>query len=132
MRCRLADDKRMIDSSPSRKMRASCQLPEWGTRTSPVGTGSRPGLGTSAGYSKRPNAPNRKELPPWAANQFNSAASWRAASGGEPNSINRFVVADSQSVVPSASASRHAKLSTCSSFLLRSSFGFRNLNRLLH
>ena len=70
-----------------------------------------PGSGMSAGYSKRPNPPNRHEFLPEAAAQFNSAASWRAASGGEPDSIDRFVIADPQQEVPSASASCRAKLS---------------------
>ena len=39
---------------------------------------------------------NRHEFLPEAAAQFNSAASWRAASGGEPDSIDHFVIADPQ------------------------------------
>ena len=94
------------------------------TRTSPVGTGSRPGSGMSVGYSKRPKPPIATLLPSAAAQL---AASWRAASGDEPDSINRFVIADPKSEVPAASANCFVKLSTRSSFLLRSSFGFRIL-----
>lgn len=82
---------------------------------------------TASGLTRRTATNSR----PWAAAQFNSAASWRAASGGEPNSINRFAIADSESKCPqprqAATPSYPRASASCSVRLW-----VRSLNRLLH